>query len=113
MQGITTYLRFVMTALIAAALLGPMSQGSAAHAASMPLSAHLVMAHDPGMAHDPSKAAIDLCAEHCLANIAILPSAPALPMAAVQGAAYAMPMVTYSRFELREPPGRPPKPVLS
>lgn len=108
-----TYLRLVMAVLTAAALICPLPQGPAAHAEWMPLSAQMAMPHDVGLGHGSSTAALERCMQHCLAYVAILPSAPVLPAMALEGAAYAMPILSYARFDLHEPPGRPPKPVLS
>ncbi|MBI1219851.1 MAG: hypothetical protein GC186_15015 [Rhodobacteraceae bacterium] len=113
MRFLANYLRFSLAALIVAVLLLPIRQ--AASGSSVMEDMHQMVEHGQmvHVASGPMKAAVDLCKQHCLAGVAILPG--------LSGAVAALPVPdpvytaepVLPAFERPEPQGPPPKRALS
>ncbi|MBI1220790.1 MAG: hypothetical protein GC186_19860 [Rhodobacteraceae bacterium] len=113
MRFLANHLRLSLVALIVAVLLLPIPREAAG--SSVMEDVHHMAEHGQ-MVHvvsGPMKAAVDLCKQHCLAGVAILPGlSGAVAAHPVPDPVYAAEPVRPA-FERPEPQGPPPKHALS
>ena len=107
-------LRFLMLAAALVALAVPQASAAAPSATLLAMAGATMPAHHmPGMAHGSTQADLDLCTQHCLASVAVLPATPA-PVARPVGRPLPLPASpAYLRLDPPEPQGPPPKPAFS
>ena len=116
MQVRSALLRFVIVALALVALALPQAPAAARDAGAMAASAmphHMAgmtdMVHGTGHAQGQA----DLCVQHCLASVAILPATPAPAARTVGRRVLPVSPPGYPSLDPPEPQGPPPKATLS
>ena len=123
MQVRSALLRFVIVALALVALALPQAPAAARDAGAMADAASAMPHHMADMAgmtdmvhgtgHAEGQADLDLCVQHCLASVAILPATPAPAARTVGRRVLPVSPPGYPSLDPPEPQGPPPKATLS
>ncbi len=118
MQVRLSLLRVVIVVLALVALALPQAPAAAQDAGPMAIARSTMLHRMPDMAdmvHGTAhgQADLDLCVQHCLASVAILPATPAPAARTVGRRVLPVSPPGYPRLDPPEPQGPPPKAALS